>query len=203
MTFSEQYQKDGFLRLFLIRFFQPASSMPQLKAWMLYAQGSTIPDIRQKTPDGTPATIPQHFAKLKCRNLPVTPSWTWSRIPPSANSPPKSQEQKWCKSGGCNCSTNPWANPRINTSPTSVGIRTATTGEYGKTAANSSLRGLPSATSHPMQDQCALSPDHTVGVSWISTSAFNNKTSTHCATAYQYPNRPSGEKFPCSCPPAH
>ena len=99
---------------------------------MLYARGNTIPDTRLKTPDGTPAMIPKHFAKLKCLNLPVTPSWTWSRIPPSANSPLKSQAQKWYRFGGCNCSTNPWANPQINALPTSDGIRITTTGEYGR-----------------------------------------------------------------------
>ena len=102
--------------------------MPQLRAWTPCARDSTIRDARRKTRAGPRATIPKPCAKLKCPNWRAAPLWTWSRIPRWANSRPRSQGRKWCRSGGCNCSTNPWANPKASASPTSAGIRTATIG---------------------------------------------------------------------------
>ena len=173
------------------------SSMLRLRAWTPCGRASTIRDAHRKTRVGTRATIPKPCAKLKCPNWRAARLWIWSRIPRWATSRPRSRGRKWCRFGGCNCSTNPWANPKASASPTSAGIKTATIGARGKRAASFSPRGWPSATLPPIPGRCALCPGRTAGGFWTLPWAFNSKTSTLCAGASPFPNAKPGAKFRC------
>ena len=202
MTLSKQYQKDGFLRYLWTRFFHPLSSMPQSKAWMLYARGNTIPDIHLKTPDGNPGDDPKALCKIEM------PQFASHAIMDLVSHPALGQlaaevtgakmVQVWWVQLALQTRGRTHRSTRYQHRMASRPLLLANMGRRQRTLHSV---GPPSGTSHPMQDQCALSPDPTAGGFWTSTSAFNNRTSTHCAAAYQYPNRPPGAKFPCSCPP--